>query len=105
MATECPKCGKVLQSGEWPFCGDAKNDHGFPVGKGLTIIDDQLEGGARWCETMDHHPVWLDGTKSQWKREMEKRGLENVYTHDSAYFAKQRKMHDERLRDTGEIKA
>jgi hypothetical protein len=65
------------------------------------VIDDQLDGGARWCETMGHEPVWLDGTKSQWRREMEKRGLVNVVRHDSAYHAKQRKLHDERLRDTG----
>ena len=100
----CDKCGKELALGEWPFCG-GKNAHGFPVGTGVSVIPDAIEGGARWCETMGHEPVWLDGTRTQWKREMEARGLVNLDRHDSAYFAKQRKMHDERLRDTKVIKA
>jgi len=66
------------------------------------VIDDQLEGGARWCETMGHKPVWLDGTKSQYRQMVEKHKVENVVRHDSAYYAKQRRMHDEMLRDTGQ---
>jgi hypothetical protein len=65
------------------------------------VIDDQLEGGARWCETMGHEPVWLDGSKSQWRREVAARGLVNVDRHDAAYYARQRRLHDQELRDTG----
>ena len=95
----CEKCGKTLEAGEWPFCG-GKNNHGFPLA-GVSVIDDSLEGGARWCETMGHEPVWLDGSKSQWRREFAARGLINVDRHDAAYYARHRKQHDERLRDTG----
>lgn len=29
--TTCPRCGKELQHGEFPFCG-GKNNHGFKLG-------------------------------------------------------------------------
>ena len=96
----CPKCGKVLSSGEWPFCGGI-NNHGFSLGKGVAVLPDAIEGGARWCETMGDEPVWLDGTRTQWKREMEARGLVNVDRHDSAYYATKRRLHDQELRETG----
>lgn len=89
----CEKCGAELRIGSFPFC---KGGHG-PWN--VSVIDDQLEGGARWCETMGHDPVWLDGTKSQWKREMDKRNLENVSRHDRAYHRRMFRQHDERLRD------
>lgn len=91
----CEKCGAVYGVGDWPFC---RGGHGRAA---PSIISDQLEGGARWCETMGHEPVWLDGTKSQWKREMQARGLVNVDRHDSAYYATKRRLHDQELRDTG----
>jgi hypothetical protein len=82
--------------GEWPFC-----PHGFS--QGVSIIDDQLEGGARWCETMGHEPVWLDGTKSQWKREVDARkdSIVHVDRHDRAYYDRKFRLHDQELRDTG----
>lgn len=90
----CERCGAALQIGEWPFC-----PHGFPMA-GLSIIDDQIEGGPRFFETLGHDDVWIE-SKSQLKREMEARGLVNVVRHDASYYAKQRKMHDEMIRDTG----
>ena len=91
--TTCPKCGKELVISEWPFC-----PHGVA---NLSIIDDQLEGGARWCETMAHEPVWLDGTKSQWKRLMDQHQVRNVGDRKPQdYFVRQRKMLDEQRHDT-----
>lgn len=94
----CEKCGKTLAVGEWPFCG-GKNAHGFPL-HGLSIIDDELEGGPRRFETMGHDAPYI-ASKSQWRREVAARGLVNVDKHDSAYYVKRRKMHDEELADTG----
>lgn len=62
------------------------------------VIDDQIEGGPRFFETFGHEPVWID-SKSEWRRQVDKHQVVNVVRHDSAYYAKQRKMHDERLRD------
>ena len=95
----CQKCGKTLELGEWPFCGGV-NNHGFPIA-GISIIDDQLEGGPRRFETMGDDEPYIE-SKSQWRREMQARGLMNVDRHDSAYYAKRRKMHDECIRDTGQ---
>lgn len=39
------------------------------------IIDDQLEGGPQWIENLGHEPVWVED-KSQLKRELDARGLE-----------------------------
>jgi hypothetical protein len=94
----CPTCGKQLALGEWPFCG-GRNNHGFPL-HGVSIQDDQLEGGPRWFETLGHDPVFIE-SKSQLKREADARGLENVVRHDDHYYRTRRKWHDEKLRDTG----
>jgi hypothetical protein len=64
------------------------------------VIDDQLEGGPRWFEHMGPEPVYC-ASKSQWKREMQARNLENPVRHDSQWYATKRKRHDEELRDTG----
>lgn len=95
----CPKCGKVLQSGEWPFCG-GRNNHGFPIGTGISVIDDQLEGGPRRFETMGDDAPYIE-TKSQWRREVKLRNLVPFDRYDRATIQKKFKMHDERLRDTG----
>ena len=58
----CDRCGEQLQIGSWPFC-----PHGFPVA-GLSIIDDELDGGPRRFETMGHDAPYI-ASKSQWKRE------------------------------------
>jgi hypothetical protein len=86
----CEKCGNELQIGDYPFC-----PHGsaFP-----SVIDDQLEGGARFFEHMGHEPVWIE-SKSQWRQEVKARQLVNVDKYDSAHYAKKRKEHDEKLRD------
>lgn len=103
---ECTTCGKRQKVLCWdggspePCCG-AWEETSLTLTRNRGVIDDQLEGGARWCETMDDKPVWLDGTKSQWRREMEKRGLVNVVRRDDSYYRTQRKRHDEELRDTG----
>jgi hypothetical protein len=88
----CDKCGVELAIGMWPFCP-------HPVGYAVSVIDDQIEGGARFFETMGHEPVWIE-SKSQWRREVAARNLEHVDRHDSAYHRKRLKMHDEERRDT-----
>jgi hypothetical protein len=65
------------------------------------VVDDTIIGG-RWVETLGHEPVWIE-SHSQLRREAEKRGLVNVVRHDDAYYARQRKQHDEYLRDTGQL--
>ena len=80
--------------GEWPFC-----PHGFPL-NGIGVINDELEGGPRWFDTMGHDPVYI-ASKSQWKREVEARQLVNVDKHDRAYYQRKFREHDERIRDTG----
>lgn len=89
----CEKCGAELRIGEWPFC-----PHGLPT-VGLSVVDDTIIGG-RICETLGDEPVYYE-SKSELRRIAAQRGLENVVRHDDAYYAKQRKLHDERLRDTG----
>lgn len=95
MSTEiCPKCGKTYRVGDFPFC---KGGHG-PYQ--INVIDDTIEGGPRWFETMGHEPVWIE-SKSQWRREVEARNLVHVDRHDRAYYQRLFKRHDEELRDTG----
>jgi hypothetical protein len=62
------------------------------------VIQDSFT--PHWCETLGHEPVWVE-SKSQLKREADKRNLVNVVRHDEAYYARQRRRHDEELRDTG----
>jgi hypothetical protein len=95
----CEACGKLLAIGEWPFCG-GKNNHGFPLA-GINIIDDELPNGPYLCETLGHEDVYVT-SKSHLRREAEARGLENVVRHDDHYYRRQRKQHDEWLRDTGQ---
>lgn len=94
----CDRCGKVLALGEWPFCGGV-NSHGFPLA-GLSIIDDEIEGGPRFFDTMGPEDVWIS-SKSEWRREVKARGLVNVDKHDRAYYQRRFRMHDEEKRDTG----
>jgi hypothetical protein len=89
----CPSCGETLHVGSWPFCA------GGHTPSHVAVIDDTLPGGPRWCETMAHEPVWLEGTKSQWKREVAARNLENVVRHDDHYYATQRKQLNELYAD------
>lgn len=89
----CNKCGAVVEVGEWPFC-----PHGYPA-VGLSIVDDTIIGG-RVCETLGDKPFFYT-SKSELRREAERRGLQNVVRHEESYYARARKQHDERLRDTG----
>lgn len=98
----CDKCGKVLELGEWPFCGGV-NNHGFPIA-GVSVIDDQLEGGPRFFDTLGHEDVWIE-SKSQLRREAAARNLENVVRHDSHYYKRKFREHDEKLRDEKQIRA
>ena len=88
----CGKCGQNVTVGDWPFC-----PHGVP---NVGIIDDQIEGGPRFFDTMGHEPVWIE-SKSQWRAEVAARNLVNVDKHDRAYYQRKFREHDERLRDTG----
>jgi hypothetical protein len=90
----CEKCQHELHVGEWPFC-----PHGFS--KGVSVIDDQIEGGPRFFDTMGHEDVWIE-SKSQWRREVAARNLEHIDKHDRAYYNRVFKQHDEMLRDTGQ---
>ena len=89
----CETCNQPVEIGEWPWC-----PHGYPIA-GVSIIDDQLEGGPRVFDTMEGEP--FIESKSQWKREVEARGLVPYDRHDRAYYARRFKRHDEELRDTG----
>jgi hypothetical protein len=84
----------------------AVGEHGWlkcplePRPRSISVIDDQLEGGPRFFETMGPEPVWIE-SKSQWRAEVEARQLVLVDRHDRAYFDRRFREHDERLRDTG----
>jgi hypothetical protein len=102
---ECGACGVKVKLLHWDYeqadpchCGGTFQPYSTVARPNRGVIDDQLEGGPRVFETMGHEGVYIE-SKSQWKREMEKRGLVNVVKHDAAHYAKQRKMHDEKLRD------
>lgn len=90
----CDRCGHTLQVGDWPYC---PHPHGYAV----SVIDDQIEGGPRFFDTMGHEDVWIE-TKSQWRREVEARQLVHVDRHDRAYYQRMFRQHDEMLRDTGQ---
>ena len=90
----CDRCGQAYGIGDFPFC---KGGHG-PYG--VSVIDDQLEGGPRRFETMGDDAPYIE-SKSQWRREVEARGLVHVDRHDSAYYQRRFRRHDEELRDRG----
>lgn len=86
--TACDKCGAELHIGMFPFC-----PHGRP---NVAIVDDSVDG--HWCETLGHEDVWIT-SKTQLRNEAAARGLENVVRHDDSWYAKQRKMTNERYAD------
>jgi hypothetical protein len=92
----CESCGAEMQIGEWPFC-----PHGFPA-VGIAVVDDTVIGG-RWCETIGHEPYFYT-SKSDLRREAEKRGYVNVVRHEDSWHVKNRRMHMEKLRDTGQLR-
>jgi hypothetical protein len=104
---ECPSCEHRAVAYAWdydpmPQC----QHHGAMVETGGTVtahsvIDDQLEGGPRRFETLGHDAPYIE-SKSQLRREAEARGLIPVGDRKPAeYFARQRRLHDEELRDRG----
>lgn len=106
-AYECEGCGTKQKHLHWDHdpipacaCGGRLHPYSLTLARHRGVIDDQIEGGPRVFETMGHEGVYIE-SKSQLRREMEKRGLVNVVKHEASYYAKQRKLHDERLRDTG----
>lgn len=67
----CEKCGRELQVGDWPMC-----PHGRPSFK---VFQDSIPGGLT-IENMGHEPVTVY-SKSERRREMEKRGLVDSVRH------------------------
>lgn len=92
----CERCYQPLSEGEhgWMLCPLE------PRRVRVSVIDDQIEGGPRFFETLGHEPVFIE-SKSQLKREAEARGYIPCSRHDAKWHAKNRKMHDERIKDTG----
>jgi hypothetical protein len=90
--TTCPKCGTAYGIGDFPFCKGGHKPY-KPM-----VIDDTIEGGPRWFETLGHEEVWIE-SKSQLKREAEARGYEPCSRHDTAFLKKRLRMHEERVRD------
>jgi hypothetical protein len=105
---ECETCRTRQKHLHWDYdpiptcaCGGELHPYSLTLSRNRGVIDDQLDGGPRRFETMGADAPFIE-SKSQWRREVEKRGLIPYSKHDSAYYAKQRKLHDERLRDTGD---
>lgn len=105
---ECQQCGADVRGLYWNYeqpdpceCGGTWAETGtlLSVERNRGVIDDTIIGG-RVCETLGHEPFYYE-SKSALRKEAARRGLVNVVRHDDAYYAKQRKMHDEKLRDTG----
>lgn len=96
MKIRCDKCGVEYGIGDNPFC---KGGHGPYTSR---HFDDELPNGPYLCETLGHEAVYVT-SKSHLRREAAARGLENVVRHDDHYYRRQRKQHDERLRDTGQL--
>ena len=88
----CATCGKPVEIGEWPWC-----PHGWPS---IAVIDDQLEGGPRHFDTMGHDSPFIS-TKSEWRREIAARGLVHNDRYDAAHYARKKRQHEERVKDTG----
>lgn len=103
-AYECEGCGARTKALRWDYdpvppcsvCGAAMHEASIRWARNGGVVDDTVDG--HWCETLGHDPVWIE-SRSQLRREADARGLVNVVRNDDAYYAKQRKMHDERIRD------
>lgn len=94
---KCDRCGHALEIGDFPFCKGNASDHGK---WNVNVIDDQLEGGPRRFDVLEGEP--FIESKSQWKREIEARGLECIGDRKPrAFYEKRLRMHNERLKDTG----
>lgn len=108
----CQSCGHQTTAFAWDYDpAPQHHPHGPMVEVGYEraiapgVIDDQLEGGPRRFENLPGEPFL--STKSEWNRAVAdaeaRHGIVHVVRHEASYYAKQRKMHDERLRDTGQL--
>lgn len=71
-ASVCEKCGAMLtDENNWPFC-----PHGRYTG---VVVPDEWPGGQVF-EHLDHQPMRLY-SRSELKREMDKRGLHHKVQH------------------------
>lgn len=61
-----------------PRCGGETVRH-YPIGGTRHVISDEIIGGT-WIENMGHQPVYVE-SRSQYRRELEKRGLEQCVRH------------------------
>lgn len=105
----CEACAARVERFSWntepaPMCETHQQpmiETGSPLSAAPNrgVVDDTVIGG-RWCETMGDKPFFYT-SKSELRREAERRGLVNVVRHDDAYYATKRKRHDEELRDVG----
>jgi hypothetical protein len=73
--TTCERCGKVLQLGEYPFCG-GRNSHGFPMA-GLKQIGDEID---EWNENVGHEPVHFRSRQER-KRYLKEHNLQEFVRH------------------------
>ena len=69
--TRCSKCGAALAIGDYPFC-----PHGRYAG---AMVGDEFPGGKTF-DNLGHEPVTVY-SKSELKREMDKRGLKPFVRH------------------------
>ena len=103
---ECAKCGESVKALAWNYdpapehCGELMHETGMTGDRAPFVIDDQIEGGPRHFETMGEDAPFIS-TKSEWRREVEKRQLRNVVRHEQSYYDTKRKRRDEERRDTG----
>ena len=107
---ECVRCGNRTEEFRWDTepttpctCGGTRQDMGVVSENAPNVIDDQIEGGPRWFETLGHEPVWIE-SKSQLRREAEVRGKVPCVRHEQDYYRRLFKRHDEELRDIGKNK-
>lgn len=103
----CLGCEKTVDPLMWdydppPVChGAMVETGGYALERNRGVIDDQLEGGPRRFETLGDDAPYIE-SKSQLRREAAARGLIPVGDRKPAeYFARQRRLHDEELRDLG----
>ncbi len=72
----CPKCGKTLSVGEWPFC-DGAQGHGF--GASFNAQPDDIPGGET-LENVGHVPQTFY-SRSEKRRWLKAHGIEEMVRH------------------------
>lgn len=78
---QCRECHTITTQMHWSTerpkpcaCGAELYQEQAVTGRSAAVVDDQLEGGARFFEHMGPEPVYC-ATKTDWRREMKKRGI------------------------------